>query len=146
MPPFLLKYLPHLVALAGIVGGIWYFGHVRYTAGYDKSQAEVAAEVAKATAETARIEEERVKLSARIENELQPKLAKADADARDLARRLRIATRRSALPEAPGGPSGPDAPGGESTDLGSLEESHFAACAKDAERLNGWIEFYSSIE
>jgi len=76
--------------------------------------------------------------------------AKADAagnDAAAVARRLRRyqGACGSTVPSTPGTTADSDAAGGESSDLGRLEESHFAACARDAERLGMWQVFYSQL-
>ena len=40
IPPIILRYLPHLIALVAIIGGVWYFGHTRYNAGQEAVRAE----------------------------------------------------------------------------------------------------------
>ena len=142
-----MKLYAYAIGAAGLVAAVWYYGHTRYNAGQDDIRAEVAEQVAKATAETVRIETERDAISRRIESELLPRIQDADANARDLARRLRIATSRRAVPQATGTAADAATPGGEPADGGDIEratEDHFAACARDAERLNGWIEWYEA--
>lgn len=39
MPVWLLKYLPHIVAVAAIAGGVWWFSSARYDAGYAAAEA-----------------------------------------------------------------------------------------------------------
>ena len=39
MPALLLRYLPHIIFVATIIGGILYFGHTRYDAGYTAAEA-----------------------------------------------------------------------------------------------------------
>ena len=143
-----MKLYAYAIGAAGLVAAVWYYGHTRYNAGQDDMRAEVAEQVAKATAETASIDAERVKLSERIEHDLQPKIAAADANARSLARRLREYASRSSLPQAPGSTAEPTEAPGEPADGGEIEraaEDHFAACARDSERLNGWIEWYGKV-
>ena len=143
-----MKLYAYGAAVAAIVIGGWYYGHTRYNAGQDDIRAEVAEQVAKATAETTRIEAERVKLSERIEHDLQPKIAAADANARSLARRLREYAGRSPVSTTPDSTAEPAEAPGEPADGGEIEraaEDHFAACARDSERLNGWIEWYGKV-
>ena len=143
------KLYAYGAAVAAIVIGGWYYGHTRYNAGQDDIRAEVAEQVAKATAETAKIEAERDAISRRIESELLPRIQDADANARDLARRLRLATSsRRAVPQAAGPAADAATPGGEPADGGDIEratEQHFAACARDSERLAAWQEWYSGL-
>ena len=144
-----MKLYAYGAAVAAIVIGGWYYGHTRYNAGQDDIRAGVAEQVAAATAETARIEAERVKLSERIEDELQPKLAAADASARDTARKLRIATSSCPLPKAAGTAADPSASPGEPGDaeaIGQATERFFAAAARDAERLAAWQEWYRGLQ
>ena len=87
----------------------------------------------------------------RVEHELQSRLAAADAGARDLARRLRdYQTRPSRCPV----PSGSGAAGelagaaGEPADgqgVDAAAEAHFVACARDAERLAGWQQWWAKV-
>ena len=143
-----MKLYAYAIGAAGLVAAVWYYGHTRYNAGQDDIRAEVAKQVAKATAETARIEAERDAISRRIESELLPRIQDADANARDLARRLRLATSRRAVPQAAGPAADAATPSGEPADGGEIEratEDHFAACARDAERLNGLIEWYEAV-
>ena len=138
------------LALAGLVSvGI----HRVYNAGQESVQVKWDAERAiqqkafdDAAAETARIDAERNRLTQEIENVLKPKLALADLAARDVARELRsYRARLAALSQAAGPAPEPDAAGGIPGDPAGAEEDHFAACARDAERLNGWIEWYGSL-
>ena len=144
-----MKLYAYAIGAAGLVAAVWYYGHTRYNAGQDDMRAEVAEQVAKATAETASIDAERVKLSERIEHDLQPKIAAADANARSLARRLREYASRSSLPQAPGSTAEPaEAPGepGDGDPVERATEQHFAACARDSERLAAWQEWYSGLD
>ena len=143
-----MKLYAYGAAVAAIVIGGWYYGHTRYNAGQDDIRAEVAEQVAKATAETTRIEAERVKLSERIEHDLQPKIAAADANARSLARRLREYAGSRPVSTAPDSAAEPsDAPGepGDGDPVERATEQHFAACARDSERLAAWQEWYLAL-
>ena len=145
-----MKLYAYAIGAAGLVAAVWYYGHTRYNAGQDDIRAEVAEQVAIATAKTARIDAERVKLSERIEHDLQPRLAAADASARDTARKLRIATARSCpLPKAADSTADPSAAPGEPGDaeaIGQATERYFAAAARDAERLAAWQEWYRELQ
>lgn len=50
----MIRFLPHILIAAAIIGGVWWFSHARYTAGYEARSAEVEAERAKAKAESER--------------------------------------------------------------------------------------------
>ena len=143
-----MKLYAYAIGAAGLVAAVWYYGHTRYNAGQDDIRAEVAEQVAVATAKTARIDAERVKLSERIEHDLQPKIAAADANARSLARRLREYASRSPVSTAPGPAAEPaEAPGepGDGDPVERATEQHFAACARDSERLAAWQEWYREL-
>ena len=143
-----MKLYAYAIGAAGLVAAVWYYGHTRYNAGQDDMRAEVAEQVAKATAETARIDAERVKLSERIEHDLQPKIAAADANARSLARRLREYAGSRPVSTAPDSAAEPsDAPGepGDGDPVERATEQHFAACARDSERLAAWQEWYLAL-
>ena len=148
IPPIILRYLPHLIALVAIVGGVWSFGHNRYEAGQEAARAEMAADVARAAAETARIDAERARLADRIEHDLQPKLKDATDRANSLSSRLWAYTRSRPLPQAPGTAPEPSGSTGESADgdpVGEALTAHLGACARDATRLAGWQEWYAGI-
>ena len=143
-----MKLYAYAIGAAGLVAAVWYYGHTRYNAGQDDIRAEVAEQVAVATAKTARIDAERVKLSERIEHDLQPKIAAADANARSLARRLREYAGRRPVSTAPGPAAEPaEAPGepGDGDPVERATEQHFAACARDSERLAAWQEWYREL-
>ena len=143
-----MKLYAYAIGAVGLVAAVWYYGHTRYNAGQDDIRAEVAEQVAVATAKTARIDAERVKLSERIEHDLQPKLAAADANARSLARRLREYARSRPVPKAPGPTAeSAEAPGepGDGDPVERATEQHFAACARDSERLAAWQEWYRGL-
>jgi hypothetical protein len=112
-------------------------------------RAEVAAQVALATAETARIETERDQISRRVESELLPRLKDATDRANSLAGRLRqYARSRPMPPDAGAAPGAPTAPG-EPPDSGAVEQaiaSHLGACARDSTRLGGWQDWYRAAQ
>lgn len=131
-----------------ILGAFFWLRSHYIDVGQERVRAEVAAEVAKATAETARIDAERAALAQRIESDLLPKLDAASKRGDSLAKRLWAYTHSSPLPQAPGSTPSPDGPGGvpgSDESIGRRTEEVFAACARDATRLDGWIEFYSGL-
>ena len=96
-------------------------------------------------AETAKIQAEWDKTKEH-EDEWKAKAESAGNDAAAIARRLRQrAACGGAVPETPGGTGDPADSSGEPADLGSLEESHFRACARDSERLGMWQVFYEQL-
>ena len=46
IPSFLLRYLPHIVALLVICGGVLYYGHVREEKGKEQIQSKWDADTA----------------------------------------------------------------------------------------------------
>lgn len=143
------------IILAALLAGVWYYGHTRYEAGKAIVQDELDRQrfawqdaYDKQAADTAKIEEARDQLKWRIERELEPRLAAATDRGATLAARLRehAGRRVCALPEAAGTAAEPDGTGRESDDGGRIDaavERHLAACARDAERLNGWREWWN---
>ena len=89
----------------------------------------------------------------RIEHDLQTKLADADARGRDLARRLRHASRAAcagsgAVPGAAAAAGQPAQPAGEPGDGDAVEiatAEHLSACERDATRLAGWQEWWAGV-
>lgn len=148
--PKLYAYGAAAVIAALFMGGIYLKGRsdgkAVVQAVLDAQRATWIAAYEKQKAETDRIQDEWNKAK-EIERELQERLGVVSSDAADIARRLRLATRqcRRPLPEAPAPAGDAGSPGGESPDLGSLEESHFSACARDAERLTKLQEWYDSL-
>lgn len=159
IPPKLLGYGLAAIAALSLISLAAY---KLYNAGRDSVQVKWDAERAiqqaaldKATAETARVENERRKLAQRIDNELQPKLEAVTRDAESLARRLRLAARSTSSPvsEAAGtsgildGTSGGGSRSCTFTDgVGQALEDYFGASARDSERLNAWISFYRQLQ
>lgn len=114
-----------------------------------------AAVVAQAASDAAKMAERQAaedRLAAeRVSNELRVQMAAADGRARDLADRLRryqAGRCPDSVPAAAGAPRGaPDAPG-EPVDgdrVGAATAAHLAACAADAARLGGWIEWWGEV-
>ena len=149
MPAIMLRYLPHILALAALVGGVLFYGHSRYNAGQADVRAEVAEQVAKATVETARIEAERDQISRKLENDILPRLQDATDRANSLAGRLRQHSHSRPMPQAPGAAPSPSGEAREPSGDGGVEQATervFESCARDAERLKGWQDWYSAIK
>lgn len=147
-----------LIVLA--IAGLWIssYGASRYAAGEAAGRAQVQkawdAEAlaqrtayAEAASRAAEKQEADRKAAEVIENGLREKLAAADADGRTLARRLhdyQARAGRCTVPTATVTPSELAGPGGITGSDGAVEratEDVFAACKRDAERLNGWDQW-----
>ncbi len=130
-------------------------GYVSASRAHDKyvaHQAELAADAAKEAAErVAQIEQQHAIEAKEIEDALQAKLDTATASARSLSERLRhYQTRRcpTAVPQTPSAAPVTDAGTGVPEDGGAVGEAtdaHFAACARDAERLAKWQKWYNGL-
>lgn len=89
--------------------------------------------------------------SERAEHELQARLKTADAGARDLARRLlndQVCWRRLEAASAAGAATEPAGARGESSRdarVRQATEDAFAACRRDAERLDAWREWWLDV-
>ena len=153
-----------MVALMGWRVSVWHDAYRALQAtekALERSKAEldqctadavIAEQAYTAAAEEAeRIAEQDRATAQRIEHELQTRMAAADAGARDLARRLRdhqVSAGRCAVPGAAGTTVELVAAGGEPPDGGTVEQAagdHFAACARDAERLDGWRSWWAEV-
>ena len=147
----LLKYWPHLLGLLGLIAGLWWFGNTRYEAG----QADVRAEWDRAIIIAQEQADKKEAADAAIAKAMQDELTRvggsldaATARGRTLAARLSEALRRACVPETPGAAPGADDPTGESGDGGAIERalgSHVEACARDAERLGSWQEWWKEV-
>jgi hypothetical protein len=132
-------------AILVLAGLLWWRGnqldHVRaeFTA-YKAAQAQAVADATKAAQIKANAVGEH---NAAVMADLQGKLDGSIADGTRLAVRLRLALagiHTSPVPEAPGQP-GTAAPGGVTGSDGTIEATAaaFAACQRDAARLDAWI-------
>lgn len=150
------------VAVASLVGGVLYLRHHWISQGEASGRADVQArwdiereEIARQRAlqeAEARAKEEADRQAAKeVQDALQEKLDSADARARDLARRLydyqaRLSALQLSRPADPA--TGADSPTGVPEDggaVGQLLEEHLAACARDAERLSGWQDWWGRV-
>ena len=156
IPAIFLRYAPHLIALAVLVGGVFYVHQRAYNAGQSEIQAKWDAQKAiqelayqEREKAVAKLENERDLLKYKIEAELQPKLASVSRRADDLANRLRRAYFAQAVLPVPAGTSPvPDGTSGNRSgpdDLDRAIGNVLGACQRDAIRLNAWIEFYSGL-
>ena len=148
------KPLAVIVVSLAVIG---WFSHVRYEAGeahvqglWDEDKAAAAKALADATARAEATAEADRQHAQEIENGLVQKLAAATANGSDLADRLRkyAARRCPAVPAPAGAPGEPDAAPGEPADGRSVDAAltaHLAACARDAERLQAWHQWYGGL-
>jgi hypothetical protein len=151
MPPILLRYLPHLLGLIGLIAGLWWFGHSRYEAGQEVVRAEWNAAIIAAQIEADKKEAEYAAAAKAMQDELVRvggSLDAATARGRTLSARLSEALRRPCLPQAPGAAPGAGGAPGESGDGGEIERAlggHLEACARDAERLGSWQSWWKQV-
>lgn len=163
----LLKFLrANWQAIAGVLATVlvglmaYNWAHDRgYQEGVTEVQEKWAAqelaefEASQKLAEAARAKEEADrKVAQEIEDELRQDLSDRDAYARGLAQRLRdyeaARDRERRLSAAACPAPGADGASGESGSdgaIGQAVEEVLAAAARDAERLNAWIQWYQEI-
>ena len=97
-----MKYVIAIVLFCSFVGGVYQYGHHQ---GYAKSQAEVAAQIAKANA-TARMTEQKLNAQVadlttqlvKVQNEAQKQIAKRDADIANGRLQLYVRTKGTVCP------------------------------------------------
>ena len=145
IPKVKLYLYAAFVAAAAI--GTWYYGHTRYNAGQDDIRAEVAEQVAAATAETARIEAAWAAQNKELDDAWKAKLAAAKSDVSGLSARLRRATGRCAMPGDPAAPSGAS-DGGVPEGIGEIErdsDAAWAAAAADSAKLIDVVTRYNNL-
>lgn len=148
-------FLPHILIALGVIGGVWWFSHSRYTAGYEARSAEVKAQVAEANERTRVAEIESRKRVEAVDREYQIKLQDLDARYRDASSRLGsirvrqcpsggIALSRDPEPAAiDHGATGAD---GLSRDVsGDIERRILKPADKQAERLIACQAFVRSL-
>jgi hypothetical protein len=144
--PYKIAGLAVLLAVVGLAGLL--MGRQQITVKWEKDKTAWQVTYDAQVAETNRIQGEwdKVKVNA---NDWKIKAETAGNDAAAIARRLRAYRAScSALPSTASGPSDPDAAGGEPSDpqgIDAATERHFAACARDSERLDMWRVFYSQL-
>ena len=160
--------LPWIVLSAVLIGSYWWQARYHYGRGEDAGAARVQAawddaDRARAAALAAyrKTLDDEAKAQAaearRQEESLREQVQIADARGRDLARRLREheqreRARRLSAAVLPGSAACADAAGGIPGDGGAPRtavdaalEEHLAACARDAERLDGWRRWHASV-
>lgn len=152
----LLRYLPHLAVFAALAGGVLFYGHTRYDAGQASVQTKWDAAIVEAERAARETEERHDAIAKELQDALTEKggrLDAAESSARSLADRLRSAQARRCVPPAAGATPGAADPGRESADGGGagarIDEAvadHFAACSRDAARLDGWREWWGAIQ
>ena len=142
-----MKLYAYAIGAAGLVAAVWYYGHTRYNAGQDDIRAEVAEQVAKATAETARIEVAWAAQNKELDDAWKAKLAAAKSDVSGLSARLRRATGRCAVPGDPATPSGVT-DSGVPEGVGEIErdaDAAWAAAAADSAKLIDVVTRYNNL-
>lgn len=151
----MIKLIAYGVAAIAVLSLVGYGLNRVYDKGGDERQAKIEAQyakdLAKATAETARVEAEREKQTQEIQDDLLAKLSKTDTANRDLTRRLRDAFRSGgAVPQVPGSPPSAPGPTGIGSDesppadrVGEALNDHLTACDRDGIRLLGFQEWYN---
>jgi hypothetical protein len=143
-PLYKLAALGGLLVVVGL--GAYFYGVHKITVKWEKDKTAWQVIYDAQVAETTRIQEEWNKAKEH-EDEWKIKAEAAGNDAAAIARRLRNlrATRCGTVPETPSSAGDSNATSGEPSDIGGLEERHFAACARDAERLGMWQVFYRQL-
>ena len=155
MPIWLLRYLPHILGLLGLIAGLWWFGHSRYEAGQADVRAEWDAAIVVAQIEADKKEAADAEVAKAMQDELVRRgglLDAATARGRTLAGRLRNYQASRCLPQAadpaagpapaPGVPGDPAGPG---TAVELALDNHLSACERDAERLSGWQRWWGEV-
>jgi hypothetical protein len=88
MTPLLVRYLPHILVVIAIAGGVWTFSNYRYEAGYRAAQEEMAAQVREAETATRQAEIDSRKRVEDIDRGYQAKLNELDSKYRDAVSRI----------------------------------------------------------
>lgn len=149
------------VVVAAITAVTW-FSHVRYQAGerhgrqavqsdWDKENSRELLAATEAAEKAASTERENARVAKEIQDGIQKKLDAASADARSLSERVRYYQSKRCprpVPQVAGAPAQPDPATGISEDGGAVGEAtdaHYAACARDAERLGLWQSWYTGL-
>ena len=151
MPIWLLRYLPHLLGLLGLIAGIWWFGHSRYEAGQADVRAEWDAAIVVAQIEADKKEAADAEVAKAMQDELVRRgglLDAATARGRTLAGRLRNYQASRCLPQAADPAALVDPPAGGAASSGAIEQAtgeYFAASARDSERLAAWQEWWARV-
>jgi hypothetical protein len=143
------KWLAIAAISAAIAAGAYFRGRHDVTVVLERERAVHKAEYDVQVAETARVQAAWDSTKER-ESEINARLEVVTTDSADLVERLRQHSRRrcSAMPATTGSAASPDATSGESADSDPVEVAtglHFAACARDSERLTQFQTFYQSL-
>lgn len=158
--------LPWVVLAAVLLGGYWWQARWHYSRGeaagaaevqqaWDRDAAERQAALEAYRQAVAAREAEQARIAQEQETALREQVQIADARGRDLARRLRDyearerARRLSEAAAAAAGGAGaariPEDSGDARTAVEQALEEHLAACARDAERLSGWQNWWARV-
>lgn len=155
MPILPLRTWLYIGAAAAIIGGVWWFSHARYQAGYGAAQATMAEAVRKAEAATKAAEARAQSISEAHDREWQTERDQLQSRVTDLlarpapAMRLCKSASRSDVPAVPEATGQPDAAAGaDGSDLRVGEDIGRAAlvlagkCERDRRQLSAlqdWV-------
>lgn len=114
IPAPILRFLPHILIAAAVIGGVWWFSHARYTAGYEARSAEVEAERVKAKAESERKRKEASNAFQKQDTALTDRVLRIDPG----VIRVCVPAPSVRVPEAAGPVSGPTEAGGQDLSMG----------------------------
>lgn len=139
-----------------------WFSHIRYEAGeragrqavqtkWDAENSRELREATEAAERNAAIELDNARKAKEIQDGIQKKLDDASADARSLSERVRYYQSKRCprpVPQVAGAPAVADPATRVPEDSGAVGEAtdaHYAACARDAERLSEWQNWYHGL-
>lgn len=143
------KLLGAILAASLLLGGVYlrgrHDGKAVVQAVLDAQRGVWQADYDKQVAETARIQAEWDRSKER-EGEINARLQVVTLESANISRSLRdYRSRLRALSEAAATPAESDLASRESDDLERAEEAHYAACARDAQRLTEFQAFYAAL-
>ena len=149
MIPLAYKLGAAAALLLVVALGSYFYGRHKVTVEWEKDKTAWQVTYDAQVKETAKVQTAWNQSKER-EHEWEAKAVAAGNDAAAVARRLRQyqGACRSAVPAVAGSVADPDAASGEPADVGGIDaatERHFAACARDSERLTMWQTFYSQL-
>lgn len=149
MIPILYRYLGGALVFFLLLGGVYLKGKANgkeiIQDKFDRYKEVAQLAYDRQVAKTAEIQAQWDKSQER-ESEIKARLQVVSLESADLTRSLRsYRARLRALSEAPRPTGVPDPAAGITGDLERAEAAHYAACARDAERLGQWQAFYQSL-
>ena len=148
MPALLLRYLPHLAIVVGLIGAIWWYGHRCDQNGYDRAQAEMAEAVRKAEEATRAAEAKAQQITEARDRAWQTERNNLQGRISDLLTRpappIRLckSASRSEVPSVPGPagqPDGASISGGSAVQAGPDLRGSLVLYGGDCERTRGQL-------